>query len=363
MANLSDLVVPESSETIESTLYVAAAADNLPTTQWQALSFPRTLFRIFSTALARSWYGVSQIANGVVLGLSSGAWLTLLASSQYNQTRLVATATVGTVRLTSASVGHTVAAGALTVATADGLKFRSTGSTVIPAGGSVDVQVQAYAVGSASNVAVGTITTMVTALSSVTVSNPAIGTTGTWITTWGTDPETDAELTERLRGQWATLSTGSPAAAYRSWALGINGITRAKLDDNAPDGPGSTRLYVDNAGLVATLQAFIDAKVPASSKCTVMAATTQSVPVGGVVTVQRAFRTSAESSIASLLLAYQLDTDIGGIVRESEVIERVMSPEGVVDFQLASSWPGTPNLQLGTNAIPVFATALSFVEV
>lgn len=363
MANLSDLVVPESADTIESTLYVAAAADNLPTTQWQALSFPRTLFRIFSTTLARSWYGVSQIANGVVLGLSSGPWLTLLAASQYNQSRLVATATVGTVRLTSSSVGHTVAAGALTAATADGIKFRSTTPVTVPAGGSVDVQVQAYAVGAASNVAVGTITTMVSSLSSVTVANPAIGTTGTWITTWGTDPETDAELTERLRGQWATLSTGSPSAAYQSWALGVNGITRAKLDDNAPDGPGTTRLYVDNAGLVATLQAIIDAKVPAASKCTVMAATTQSVAVGGVVTVRRASRSTAEAAIAALLLEYQLDTDIGGIVRQSEVIERVMSPDGVVDFQLASSWPGTPNLQLGTNAIPVFATSLSFVEV
>ena len=363
MADLEDLIEPETTDSIEETIYAAAEADGLPTTQWQALSFARTLIRIFAQLLATAWYSVVQIVNGMILGRSAGAWLTLLARSQYALTRAPAVATEGTVTLTSASVGHTIAAGDLIVATADGVRFRNlTGGTLL-AGGTLDVDVQAMATGSAGNVSVGTITVMETALSSVTVDNPEIGVTGTWITTFGSDSESDGALTTRAQAQWATLSTGSPPTAYVAWALEVTGVTRAALDDEAPDGPGTTRLYIDASGLVATVQAIIDAKVPAGSSCTVVAASTTSISVGGVVTVRRDFRAAAESAINAALAAYELEVDIGGIVREAEIVERVMTPDGVVDFALATSWTGSPNVQLGANSIPVFSISLTFVEV
>lgn len=363
MADLEDLIVPEDADTVEATIYAAAEANDLPTTQWQAFSWARTLIHIFALVMADVWFGVAQIANGVILGLSRGRWLTLFASSQYDEERLAAVATVGQVTLTSASVGHTIAVGDVTVKTATGKRFRNTTGGTLTAGGTLDLEVQAYEAGASSNVSVGTITIMETSLSTVTVNNPEVGTTGTWITTWGANAETDAELTTRLPLKWATLSTGSPPDAYKSWALAIPGVTRAKLNDAAPDGPGTTRLYIDNAGLVATVQADIDTRVPAGSSCTVSAATTESVPVTGVVSVRRAYRDAAEAAINDALTEYELEVEIGGIVRKAEVIERVMAPTGVVDYAIGSEWTGSPNITLGTTAIPVFAVSLTYVEV
>jgi uncharacterized phage protein gp47/JayE len=364
VAEFEELVIPETKASIEETQLALAEADGLPVTAWGSSSVFRILFSIFATLLARLWFGISQVARGNVLETSTGAWLTLLARN-YGEERLAPTFTVGTFKLTDAGGGPhgPLAVGAVTVAVGD-LLYTNTASGTVPASGSLDLEFRATVAGAAHNVPNGSAVTLVTSLPTVTVANPAVGSTGTWVTTLGTDVESDAALRTRLSAKWASLSTGSPPAAYLYWALSTSGVTRAKLDDGNPDGPGTTRVYVDNASSVSALQASLDAKVPTGSVSTAMAATTQAVVISGIVTVERTVASIAEATadVTANLTDLAGEIDIGGTVVESEVIQRIMDDEGVVDFAMGSGWTGSPNVALPASAIPQFTLSLSYVE-
>ncbi len=364
MASLDDVIVPETKENIEAQTLALAESEGLPVTAWGASSFFRLLFSIFATLLAAVWYSIAQTANGVLLAYSRSSWLTLLARN-YGEERLAATFTVGTFKLTDAGGGPhgPLAVGAVTIAVGE-LLYTNTGTGTVPASGSLDLEFIATTADAAHNVPNNSDVTLVTSLPTVTVTNPAVGATGTWITTLGTDVEADEALRTRLSAKWATLSTGSPPAAYRYWALSTAGVTRAKLDDANPDGPGTTRVYIDNASAVATLQATLDALVPTGSVSTAMATTTQAVDIPGVVTVDRSVATVAEATadVVANLTALAAEIDIGGIVVESEVIQRIMDADGVTDFAMGSGWTGSPNVQLTASAIVQFTTSLTYVE-
>lgn len=364
MADLADLIVPETVDELDERMTVLAAASDMPVTSWGPDGVPRTILGIVAEVAADCWFSVAAIANGLQRRYAKRGWLTLLASSQYDEERKLPTITAGKIILTDNGGGpHTIAAGALIVSTAGGVRFRNTSGGTLTLGGTLELDVAAEAAGAASNVAIGAINTMVTTLASVTVSNPEIGTTDTWITSLGTNYESDLELSARLPLKWATLSTGSPEAAYRSWALAVDGITRAAVDALNPDGASTLRVYIDNAALVASFQSVVDTKKPAGARVTVVAASSVAVAIEGVVTVQKAFRAAAEVAVAAALVELQNEIDISGTVRQSEVIERVMSPDGVVDFAIASSWTGTPNIVLSTGQIPSFVVSLTWLEV
>lgn len=364
MTDLSDLVIPATEDELRETMLASAEAQSLPVTSWHDGAVWKVLFALFPELLGDAFFAIAQIANGAVLGLARRSWLDLIATSEYQDARKRAGFTIGACVLENTTVSPiVVTAGNVVVGDDLGHQYRlATGGTV-PPGDSLAVTLAAVAVGAAYNVPNDTITTMVTTVAGLTVNNPADPSTGTWITTLGRDVESDTELTARLPLKWATLSPGSPPSAYESWALAVDGVTRAKCDDANPDGPNTTRLYIDSSALVSTVQAIVAAKVPSGTRCTVMAATTETVTVAGVVTVQRAYRAAAEVAVADSLAAYEIATIIGGIVRQAEIIERTMSPEGVVDFEVASSWAGTPNIQLGATAIPSIALSLTWVEV
>lgn len=364
MADLADLIVPESVDDIEERMTTLAAASDMPVTAWGSDGVPRTVIGIVAEVAADCWFSVAAIANGLQRRYAKRGWMTLLASSQFDEARKLPTLTSGKIVLTDNGGGpHTITAGAVIVSTTGGIRFRNTTGGTLTLNGTLEVDVTAEAAGAASNVAIGAINTMVTTLASVTVSNQEIGATDTWITSLGTDYESDKELGDRLPLKWATLSTGSPEAAYRSWALAVDGITRAAVDALNPDGPSTIRVYIDNAALVASFQTTIDAKRPAGAAVTVVAASSVAVVIAGVVTVQKAYRTAAEVEVAAALVELQNEIGISGTVRQSEIVERIMTPDGVVDFEIASSWTGTPNIQLGTGQIPAFSISLTWLEV
>ena len=160
------------------------------TTAWQSGSIQRTLL----TAVAE---GISELtAVGDALSriafneTSIGDALTAFSRSHYANTRVVATATIGTAVLTGAAVGppHVVVAGDLIIATAVGIAFSNTTGGTIPASGTLSLTFQAIVTGIAGNVANNTIVVMQTPFAGVTVNNPDPG-SGTWITTVGVDAD------------------------------------------------------------------------------------------------------------------------------------------------------------------------------
>lgn len=365
MANLSDLVQPQTKEGLEEDALLLAESEGLPTTAWGPSSVVRVLFSIFATLLARAWFSIAQVANGVLLPFSTGAWLTLLARSAYGEDRLAAVFAVGTFKLTDGGGGpHVIAVGAVTVSFGDLTYTNTTGGT-LTASGTLDLEFTAGAAAAAYNIPNSSALTLVTSLPTVTVTNPAVGSTGTWITTLGADVESDDALITRCAAKWATLSTGSPPAAYAYWALSTTGVTRYALDDGNPDGPGTTRVYIDNASAESALQATLDAKVPTGSASTAVAATTSAITIPGVVTYDPTVTTLAQVQVdvAANLVELAGEIAIGGSVVRSEVIQRVMDAAGVTDFEMGSAWAGAPNIALASDAIPQFTLSFTYVAV
>lgn len=360
-----ELIEPTTETEIAESMLALSEDEGLPVTSWHDGSVWRVLQAIVPSLVADAYQAVARIARGVLLGLSRGDWLTLYGRSQYDEPRAGASPTAGQMVLEDHGGGpHTVTADAHTIADSTGrYVYRVMSGGTLALNGTLTVDVVATAVGAAYNLPNDTDLQLLTVLSTVTVTNPADPSTGTWITQLGADVESDDTYTERLPLKWATLATGSPPDAYRAWALAIAGVTRAKCDDANPDGPNTVRVYIDSSALVATLQAELDEKAPSGTAATAVAATTETVTIEGVATVRRAYRTAAEAAVDAALAEYELAVDIGGIVRKAEVIERVMTPEGMVDFELATSWAGSPNIQLGATAIPDFSTSITWVEV
>lgn len=364
MADFESLITPPTEDQVLDRQLAVLQLEGFPVTAWVVGTVARTLHKAVAAVIFDLWLTIALIARGATLDTAVGLWLTLLALSQYAEARKAAVFTRGTVRLTDAGGGpHTIAVGQIyVVATASGLRFRNTTGGTLPLNGTLDLEFVAETAAARYNVANGTIGTLETTLPTVTVSNPEVGTTGTWITTLGADIESDEAMRVRCRAKWATLSTGSPRDAYRYWALSFSGVTRAAVDDRNPDGPNSLRVYIDSSGLVSTVQTYVQpagggGKAPCGTRATIVAATTVSVPVAGTVTIEKAKRASAEAALQANLTAYALRTDIGGLVREAQVYEEIMSPDGVVDFTPGSGWTGTPNVQLGDGQIPQFNTA------
>ena len=371
MPNLEDLIVPSTAEELDETQLALAQANELPVTSWATGSTPRELMRGWAEVAADVWYAVAQIANGVILALSSGEWTTRWGESQYDEPRVAAEFTRGMVTITDHGGGpHTAAIGTTTVATlGSALKFRvialPSGATV-PLNGTLDVEVVGYGSGAAYNVPNGAIVELVSSMPTATVDNPEVGVTGTWITQLGADRESDAAMKTRLPLKWATLSTGSPPDAYLSKALAATGVTRAKLDDANPDGPGTNRVYVDNAGVVAAVQTILDGFAPSGTTSTAYAAAAQAVTVPATLTVERSYRVAVEARHTEILTEFAAEIDIGGTVVKSELIQRLMEPAGMVDVEIGSTWAAVPpsqNIVLNPNGIPQFTPSFTYVEV
>lgn len=365
MAELSDLVQPETQEEIEESLLGLAEENELPTTSWGPGSWILTVFKIFAAVLADAWYAVAQIANGGSLELATGRWLDRWAAN-YDDARKDPVFAIGTMRLVDAGGGpHVIAAGALVVSTSAGLQFRNITGGTLTLNGTLDLSFRAVAAGGQYNISNNTPLTLVTSLSGVSASNPAVGTTGTWISTLGADQESDDLLRARLKTKFPTLATGSPAAAYENKAKAIAGVSRVKVDDGNPDGPGTVRVYVDASSSVATLQASLDAWRPVGTKATAVAATTQSVTIPGTVTVARASRATSEAEVTANLTELAGRIPIGGKVYKAQVIEAVMSAlpddDNKSNFELGSSF--SADVTLAASAIPQFTNSLVFVEV
>lgn len=207
---------------------LAVQSPALPTTAWQPGSVPRTLVAVFADSEANLYAGRYSVSSGGYLSLSSGDWLTLLASELFGVERDDAVNTQGLVQFTDAGGGpHAITGGTTTVASGTRTYVATTGGT-LPLNSSVFVPVRASVAGIAGNVANGAITTLVTALAGVSVSNVV-----PWISRIGT-----AAVTTR---GWIKLTN----AAGGSTAAGTVSVN---------DGAGHTYTNVNAVTLVAGVQ-------------------------------------------------------------------------------------------------------------
>lgn len=107
---LAQLTTPISVDEAEEALLGVLQLAGFPASSWQPFSLGRTLVRGVAHVWSDTSELVSSMAGSGFLGLASGVWLTALAESVYDEERVPAAATVGTLTLSDAGGGpHVIA--------------------------------------------------------------------------------------------------------------------------------------------------------------------------------------------------------------------------------------------------------------
>lgn len=374
--SLQALLTPTSEDDALTGILQILQSVGFPATSWQSGSIARTLVQMVARLYADFSTTRLQIAAAGFNELATGDWLDLLSTSFYDNTRNPAVATQGTIRLYSRGGAgpFTVTVGQYVIS-AGGQTYRNITAGTVAVNDSAAFTWQAEVAGSAGNLA---------DLTPCTLTNGPAGldTAGSlqsaWLTRSGADAETDAQLRERNRTKWATLSpAGGPKDAYVNWARSADpSIKRVQVDDQNPDGPGTVTVWVagDDGGS-ALADAAVDAvKSAIGTAATVNVAAVDGLhPLGAVVTVKKAvdvgfspaftiYTTTAYvgGSVATAIDTWLKTLPVGGVITTDP-------NTGVVPFgqmyQIIMAVPGVLNASNFTSPTTDFPIAKGRVAV
>ncbi|MGB1223779.1 MAG: baseplate J/gp47 family protein [Mycobacterium sp.] len=327
LIELSALQTPQTSDEMLASLLELAASLGFNTTSWQVGSAARTLLQIVASVLAELTKITAEISKQGFNETASSESLTELSRQHFDNTKAVATSTIGDATLTAgAGVGpYVLAIGDVTIEhESNGKRYQNVTGGTLSASSTLELSWQAEAPGADYNLGNDTITKLVTSLAGVTVNNPADPTSGTWITTTGTDAEADATLRTRNAVKWPTLSYAMPGRGYESMVMEADStITRVFVDDANPGGPGTVYVYVATAsgavgaGVLATLQAYVDARKPSTATVSVLSASVLSQGVTASIYHDGTVATATlQTNIEAAIAAYWNGLPIGGIQRQ-----------------------------------------------
>lgn len=161
---------------------------------------------------------------------------------------------------------------------------------------------------------------------------------GTWITTQGTDEESDTALRLRCQQRWPSLSLAPTDDCYSFWAKAASTqVTRTQIRLDATV-PGKVLVYIAGqggvlpAGVISTVQAYIDARAPITDLPSVDSVTTTAITLAGTATVSSNYLTDAQAEAQAAVQAYLDSLPIGGTVRLGELVEIIMGASGMVDL-------------------------------
>lgn len=192
----------------------------------------------------------------------------------------------------------------------------------------------------------------------------SFSTPGSSFTTLGKDREAIKTLAVRCKARWPDLSTPKVESRYSKWAKKASAnVTRVAIQE---DGGYPGRLILTLAGVagpvaggdVTAVQAYMDPRAPIGRIILVQNSTAWEITAGGVVTVAAARKATVQAIAQALWTALLFTTDIGGIVRLSELVKAVMDA-GAIDFQgatlntVAANYTG----MVGTNKVAILPVA------
>lgn len=319
-------------------------------------------------ALAEVWSRTSvQISAIAAHSFTDTAWgygLTRKSASDFNNTRIGVTRTIGTMTVTDdGSVGPVVWPARSRIFSPQGefsaLKFTNTEEVTV----TVDVVNLEFTVESQSggasynNVPSDSNWDISAALAGVTLGNPDNdeGPANNWITVLGANSESDTVLRARDVSKWATLGGNPPFEAYEFWARSATdgdgnavGITRVLVPE--PPGDGTLIVYIAtstgtaDASQVAFVQAYIDPRRSKMATPTVTAAVTATITITGVVKIKAA-SLIVEANIVDEINEVINETDIGGTLEGtdgklilSEIVTRVklLDRKNIIDFNITN---------------------------
>jgi uncharacterized phage protein gp47/JayE len=181
--------------------------------------------------------------------------------------------------------------------------------------------------------------------------------------------ESDASLRAKCRDKWGSLGAGGNLAAVRyrirkaAELFGLS-VTRFRIRDNNPNGPGSVDVYLASAAgpvsmpeVLAVRQYLGGLKATGTGPLRCFPAGLLTVPV--VARLRNATNPNAVPEAIQRLIALQADYPLGERLYRSRLIEELVDvPTGTVDVQLAS--PAKDVTPAPTEAV-VFAPDFSII--
>lgn len=188
---------------------------------------------------------------------------------------------------------------------------------------------------------------------------------GTWITTQGTDEESDAALRLRCQQRWSSLSIAPTDDCYSFWAKAASSqVTRTKvLLDTAI--PGKVLIYIAGqggalpAGVIATVQAYIDARAPITDLPYVASVSTTAVTLAGAAIVETNHLDDAQVYCQREIQTYIDSLPVGGTVRFGEIFEIIMGAPGMVDLTGFTINGSAASLVLASAKVASWAQAIA----
>lgn len=294
-----------------------------------------------------------------------------LRCEEHGLTRRAAVKAAGQVTFTGAS-GTVIPSGTMVATPADpmlqvaAIEFVTTEEVTIPAGGSIEADIQASVAGEDGNVLAETITVLGTYIAGVTAVSNAAATTG------GEDTETDEALLSRYLIKVQSPGTSGNKADYRNWALEVAGVGDAKV---IPlwDGEGTVKVVLidedklpADSGVVTAVQNYIDpssgqggGKAPIGATVTVAAATAVNINVTATMTL------TGSRTLAQVKTAFEaaLNTYLQGLafaddpkVRYVKIGALLLDTTGVSDYSNLQVNGGTANIEISSVQVAVKGT-------
>jgi uncharacterized phage protein gp47/JayE len=257
-------------------------------------------------------------------------------ASIWGVTRKAAAAANGNVTF-SGTNGTVISAGTL-IQRADGAQFTTDAEGTI-SGGSATIAVTAAVAGADGNADASTSLTLVSPIAGIntTATVAAGGLSG------GADEEDDDSLRERLLSRVQRQPHGGADFDYETWALEVAGVTRAWVyPQELGLGTVTVRFVRDDdvsiipdAGEVAAVQAYIDARRPVTAAVAVVAPT--AVPLDFEISGLNPNNTTVKAAIeAELEDLLRREAEPGGTILISHIREAISVAAGEHDHVLVS---------------------------
>jgi uncharacterized phage protein gp47/JayE len=252
MLSLTQLKSETTRSSVLSWLISKLAFLGFQTTGWQPGRIQQSILSMAGDSGASVASVAGQIAEGSFSSTATGAMLTLVSASHFDNVRVAAVKTAGPFTFTSAATGpYVVQVGQLIISDSQGVKFTNTTGGTIPAGSSLVMQVEAILGGSSGNIGNLSTLTLLTPLAGVTVTNPASSGLP-WYTTTGADEESNAELRQRNSTKWGLLAVEKTKTALENLAIKQTGVAKVRVVDTNPRGPNTTDIYVSAASALVS---------------------------------------------------------------------------------------------------------------
>lgn len=278
-----------------------------------------------------------------------------LRCAEHGITRKQGTKATGQVTFTGTD-GTLIPSGTL-IQTAGGLQYQTTADATI-ASGTTAVNIEATAIGSASNVPANTIIELpvqIVGVTSVTNSNA---------TTGGTDIETDASLLARLFAKVQVPSTSGNKNDYKLWALDVPGVGDAKVFP-LWNGNGTVKVCIidsdkqpASSDIVTAVQTYIESARPIGATVTYEAATGLNINVSVTITKDSSYTTdqiitNITAKITDFLKSIAFNQNY---VSYAKIGDAILSSEGVTDYSNLQVNSGTVNISVGDEQVAVIGT-------